>query len=99
MDKKLGIEVDTIRTIINEMHFMVEHEYTISHKDKNRYIAIIEALEKQIPKKPKEIRYFRICNYYAGLCPICNGGANSEFQYCGDCGQRLDWSVEDENKR
>ena len=58
-------------------------------------IVACEALEKQIPKKPKEIRYFRMCNYYAGLCPVCNGGANSEIQYCGDCGQRLDWSVEE----
>ena len=60
MNKELGIELDTIQTIIKEMHFMVEHEYTISDKDKNRYIAIIEALEKQVPKKME--------NYY---CPIC----------------------------
>ena len=55
----------------------------------------IEALEKQIPKKPEEIRYFRSYNSHAGLCLVCSGGANSEFQYCGDCGQRLDWSVEE----
>lgn len=58
-------------------------------------IVACEALEKQISKKPKEIRYFRAYNSYAGLCPVCNGGANSEFQYCGDCGQKLDWSVEE----
>ena len=58
-------------------------------------IVACEALEKQIPKKPEEIRYFKICNYYAGLCPVCSGGTNSEFQYCGDCGQKLDWSVEE----
>ena len=51
----------------------------------------ISALEKQIAKKPEDIRYFRTFNQYAGLCPVCRGGANSEFQYCGDCGQKLDW--------
>ena len=51
----------------------------------------ISALEKQIPKEPEEQRYFRTFNQYAGLCPSCRGGANSEFQYCGDCGQKLDW--------
>ena len=51
----------------------------------------ITALEKQIPKKPEDIRYFRTFNSYAGLCPVCGCGANSEFQYCGDCGQKLDW--------
>lgn len=80
MSKELGIEVDTIRTIINEMHFMVEHEYTISHKDKNRYIAIIEALEKQVPKKME--------NYY---CPICRHyfEDGETHNYCPSCGQKL----------
>lgn len=57
--------------------------------------VVVKALEKQIPKKPKDIRYFGMAGHHIGLCPVCNDGANSEFQYCGDCGQRLDWSVEE----
>lgn len=51
----------------------------------------IEALEKQIPNEPEGLRHFRAFNSYAGFCPICRCGANSEFQYCGDCGQKLEW--------
>ncbi len=51
----------------------------------------IKAIEKQVPKKPDELRCFRTFHSYAGLCPSCRGGVNSEFQYCGDCGQKLDW--------
>lgn len=48
---------------------------------------IIEALEKQLPKKPVLKR-----NAYGGIsaCPIC--GASDYGKYCRQCGQRLDWS-------
>ena len=47
----------------------------------------IEALEKQIPK-------------VAG-CDICNDTSNwryyrnKKYKYCPNCGQKLDWSVEE----
>lgn len=44
-----------------------------------------EALEKQIPKKPKE----RQGTTYS-FCPCCN--SNNIYEYCGDCGQKNDWS-------
>ena len=47
--------------------------------------------EKNEPKKPTDTRYFGEAGYYIGLCPTCKSGNNSEFQYCGDCGQKLDW--------
>ena len=48
----------------------------------------ISALDKQMPKKPKE-----------GVCPRCSSRhiyaatlMKAEcFKYCGDCGQALDW--------
>lgn len=54
----------------------------------------IEALEKQLPKKPKEddeqnVRYVTVY-----VCPYCGkrftGAAST---YCYHCGQKLDWSV------
>ena len=45
----------------------------------------IEALEKQIPKKPKS----REGTTYS-FCPCCD--SNNLYEYCGDCGQALDWS-------
>ena len=52
----------------------------------------INALEKQITKKPTDVRYFGEAGYYIGLCPVCGQGNNSDYPYCGDCGQKLDWS-------
>lgn len=52
----------------------------------------IEALEKQIPKKPVlENRYIGHYN-----CPICNEDCTYDtvfkYPYCPFCGQAIDWS-------
>lgn len=55
----------------------------------------ILALEKQIPKKPLHMHK----NYY---CPICKEDGwmlwddaipNDMDEYCGKCGQAIDWEV------
>lgn len=56
----------------------------------------VEALEKQIPKKPIENRF------PWAICPVCGGSVylknvqehiqNEEITYCEHCGQALDWS-------
>lgn len=46
----------------------------------------IEALEKQIPKKRTHISW---THYH---CPVCSKAVNSN--YCGNCGQAIDWSEE-----
>ena len=60
----------------------------------NKAISMaIEALEKQIPKKPLHMHK----NYY---CPICKEDGwmlwddavpNDMDKYCGICGQAIDW--------
>lgn len=53
-----------------------------------------KALEKQIPKKPD----FTEDKEFA-LCPCCNGnGLADKQEYCDNCGQKLDWSEESEEK-
>lgn len=47
----------------------------------------IEALEKQLPKKPIEKGIHFV--YYK--CPNCNKILPIDKNYC-DCGQKLDWS-------
>jgi hypothetical protein len=58
----------------------------------------IQALEKQIPKKPIEIRERRNFNFEVylkdGYCPLCKNEVNNAYNYCNKCGQALDWSVE-----
>lgn len=51
--------------------------------------AAVEALEKQIPKKP-DGGYDIFYGEDAKLCPVC--GDPRPDTYCGTCGQRLDWS-------
>ena len=58
------------------------------------FCKAIDALEKQIPKKPLHMHK----NYY---CPICKEDGwmlwddaipNDMDNYCGKCGQAIDWS-------
>lgn len=55
----------------------------------------IQALEKQIPKKPI---YIANLGYAAlWLCPVCERRiVRSDLKYCHQCGQKLDWSDENE---
>ena len=54
----------------------------------------IQALEKQIPKKP----IFYAHDYYCSVCNSIVGNNEFEwkrFKYCDTCGQKLDWSEEE----
>lgn len=59
----------------------------------------IEALEKQIPKKPSDISTVKDGNNIIGIigyCPCCNEiVSESDQTFVCDCGQKLDWSVEE----
>ena len=60
-------------------------------------ILINEALEKQIPKKPVEERYFGEMGSKIGFCPNCHTGQSCDdnsIQYCYYCSQAIDWSDE-----
>ena len=50
----------------------------------------INALEKQIPKKPKD-RYKTRYIWDSAYCPICNCGITARWSYCQCCGQKLDF--------
>ena len=54
----------------------------------------IEALEKQLPKKPIDKSCVKdndtTCGY-VGICPSCNGIVDDSMIVC-DCTQVLDWS-------
>ena len=57
----------------------------------------IEALEKQIPKKPDKIGKIdnMFCHGAVGVCK-CGNEVFSDENYCRVCGQALDWSAADE---
>lgn len=61
---------------------------------KRQLETLQELVDKATPKKPtseKEIFY---------LCPICKEFVGDEYDsdnYCHNCGQAIDWSVEDDS--
>lgn len=66
---------------------------TAAVEDREFWQTVINALEKQIPKKPIEIIQF-VDGERLGLCPNCNEGVNEEMNFCDQCSQKLDWSEE-----
>ena len=55
----------------------------------------IEALGKQLPKKPeeeKEAYTHKIGEFRVGRCPNCSAEVSDRFGVCVDCAQILDWS-------
>ena len=70
---------------------------------------IVQALEKQIPKKPnKTIDSSWGTQKEAHTCPVCDYGltgvhcsapqkieSNKKMTYCETCGQAIDWSDEE----
>lgn len=56
----------------------------------------IEALEKQLPKKPIEIKETytsKIGEFRVAKCPNCGEEVSDRFNVCLECRQNLDWSV------
>ena len=63
-------------------------------EQKEAFQMAINALEKQIPKKP----IFYAHDYYCSVCNSIVGNNEFEwkrFKYCDTCGQKLDWSEEE----
>lgn len=59
------------------------------------FIPIAEALKKQIPQKPKDIRRHDYKKgFKLGDCPVCGRTVDSNEHYCFNCGQRLDWEAD-----
>ncbi len=63
------------------------------------YNLTIEALEKQLPKKPIEINDAytpKIGEFRVAKCPNCGKEVSDRFDVCLECRQNLDWSVKNE---
>lgn len=70
------------------------------------YDTAIEALEKQIPRKPKKIDNWVLCprcykkkgfsyNFLVGMKEF----PDDKLSYCLVCGQAIDWSEEENERR
>ncbi|MEG0898478.1 MAG: hypothetical protein RSF40_02050 [Oscillospiraceae bacterium] len=61
----------------------------------------LKALQKQVPKKVvnfTELLTDGETQYQFDRCPVCNHCLieGLDLNYCTECGQKLDWNVEDE---
>ena len=77
---------------IENLKYLISGDCTDTQHDFVKEIKIaIEALEKQIPKKPRETR----CALMCARCghKITEKGCKKLYRnYCKKCGQAIDWS-------
>ena len=81
--------IKTIEIAIDEVEWDYPMEYSIAFE------TAIEALDKQIAKKPVvvgEEYIFEIDEWEKDYeCPFC-GNPYADDSFCSCCGQKLDWS-------
>ena len=78
--------IKTIEVAIAEVEWEYPLDYSVAFE------TAIEALDKQIPRKPLNPcgRYFGKAK--GGNCPCCGAQTNSStYTYCRKCGQKLLW--------
>ena len=76
-----------IKVLRNAGRIAEEHAPLVKkHSIRLAALAAIEALEKQMPYKPQPFKH------YYGKCKCGVVFLDNLTKYCGNCGQRLDWS-------
>ena len=88
--------IKTIQVAIAEVEWNYPMEYAIAFE------TAIEALDKQVAKRPKphtvDVEKLKIgnANWCKGTtvyrCPNCNDFISRTYDFCYKCGQKLDWS-------
>ena len=89
------IEIEAKEIVRKEKAYMDSHA---GRAQSEAFQMAINALEKQIPKKPIAIDYEKYMDTVknalflkgAYWCPNCNHVVKCGT-YCSDCGQKLDW--------
>lgn len=104
-EKKVREAIGRLQVENNAKREMIKHNKAFFQKQDNSYLesdievycAAIEALEKQLPKKPDIMDY--ILGDINFKCPTCKSEyiceKENEPLYCQNCGQRIDWSEEE----
>ena len=61
--------------------------------------AIIDALMKRTPRKPDRRKFDKTTDY--PVCPTCgsDGISYRRSRYCPDCGQAIDWRIDNEEHK
>ena len=103
------MDINEAKEILKERIALIKDNYPEMTDYREALELAVEALEKQIPKKPTEHIDKRIVfnadsecagidKHLIFLCPICKDwvGTYGEdvFTFCSECGQAIDWSEE-----
>ncbi len=57
--------------------------------------AILAACEMLTPAKAVDVEYSKDRHYAIGCCPKCGSVGVEGMSFCDNCGQALDWGVEE----
>ena len=95
--------IKELKYYCNELGKVIPCDTSWGCSFENVYGMAIQALEKQIPKKPIMKQYFKDMEEEYFCCPTCGEiltdripGDNKAFYFhCMNCGQKLDWSDEE----
>ncbi len=84
----------TYEEVIDNLKYLISEDCTDTQHDFVEEIKVaIEALEKQIPKKPRETKYALMCAR-CGHKITEKGCKKLNRNYCKKCGQRILWEDE-----
>ena len=73
---------------IDRIECAIRHIRTAVDVDPWAVEISVQALEKQIPKKPK----MPLDAYW--VCPVCGSTVEYPYEHCKRCGQAIDWEGE-----
>lgn len=82
----------TTQEAYNRLRDILLNNTQLVEADREAICMAINVLNRQTPIKPVSQMKFGKYDTVIGLCPTCGCGNNSEYPYCSDCGQALDWS-------
>lgn len=97
--------IEELKYDCNELGKAIPCDTSWGSSFENAYRMAIQALEKQIPKKPRKTDSYRgiLKRVYAYVCPTCGNVCLEKYMnerqntmFCWNCGQKLDWSDHDE---
>lgn len=84
---------------IDRIQCAIRHIQTAVDVDPWAVEIAVEAMEKQIPRKPEykeEDRFTKNLFAWYWYCPQCGCEINTGYMHCTQCGQAIDWSGKDD---
>jgi hypothetical protein len=96
--------IEELKYDCNELGKAIPYDTSWGCSFENAYGMAIQALEKQIPKKPRKTDSYKgvLKRVYAYVCPTCGNVCLEKYMnerqntmFCWNCGQKLDWSDEE----